>query len=84
MSRSRLENDVGTVFDNVGGECSSADNDGDLGEETWLDEWVTRGGDDTRGEENRLDERVTGGSDEVRCDDTVLGKGVSGCSDDGI
>ena len=56
MSRSRLEIGVGTVFDNVGGEGSSADNDGDLGEETWLDEWVTRGGDDTRGEENRLDE----------------------------
>ena len=82
MSRSRLEIDVETVFDNVGGECSSADND--LGEETWLDEWVTRGGDDTRGEENRLDERVTGGSDEVRGDDTVLGKGIRGCGDDGI
>ena len=52
----RLEIGVGMGFDNVGGECSRADIDGDLGEETWLGEWVTRGGDDKLGEENRLDE----------------------------
>ena len=54
-----LGTSAGTKEDDVWGECSRTNNDGELGDEVGLDECVTRGGDDMHGEETGLDKRAT-------------------------
>ena len=44
-----LGTSTGTKDDDVGGDCSRTNNDGELGGEIGIDERVTRGSDDTHG-----------------------------------